>query len=761
MNEYEYEEENLDEFMIKASKILISNDNNEEKEIIIESLKQHLSPIFNNQSEIQNFYKTLNMVIFSENSNKIKNRQCFKIFPIVFAFNPNSCFYYIDFYLFSLNQCIKEENRLDFSFLSIIFSEVITFLFSEKSNRYLLSKSYLLEENKKYKLYEKLFNFLREKIKSHDKISQSFGCLLLTELIEKCPIIKEEKCLEEVFKLLSQNLEDKKFLCKLDILNCLISLIFITEQKFKNYANICLFRVLDYLTDDQWIMRKLSINIVYTLVYFCKEQIIPVKNNIIEFLNILKDDPVNEIKEVCLQTLKLLEDENENNNKDDLKINGNDIINNSNNSENNKIVEKEEKKISDSFSENKESNMEEIINQIIDKDSNEKNKANKFINKNNNYNTTDKKKKIKTKVENNKKGRNGRNRSYKNIIKNGNKNKNPMTNLFINSKSQRNRTPNRNNIKNEIKDEIKDDNLLKTQIITERNQNDKSKLFNSLANADTQNNSNNKDKEKKIQNEKNTKEINQAHDNNKENKIITEKNKNENGNESNINLKEDKKTIDKEKRKEDQYEIILDNIMGQLGKIQEGQVQFLNMINDLKAKLDDNYQNLNERITVLEKNYLNDNNSTARTPQANHNSQKINIKRKVKTPKFSELKNKFRLGKYNEALSDAVNNEIILFKLLPLIDKNIIGKINNEILEDVINILNKKLVLINLENGRTILSDILSFYNMCIIKSKIPLKIISQLNIKDTLVMFKNKNSERLLQIDINNINAIVKSLKV
>ena len=67
MNDYEYEEENLDDFMIKASKILISNDNNEEKEIIIESLKQHLSPIFNNQLEIQNFYKTLNMVIFSEN----------------------------------------------------------------------------------------------------------------------------------------------------------------------------------------------------------------------------------------------------------------------------------------------------------------------------------------------------------------------------------------------------------------------------------------------------------------------------------------------------------------------------------------------------------------------------------------------------------------------------------------------------------------------------------------------------------------------
>ena len=85
---------------------------------------------------------------------------------------------------------------------------------------------------------------------------------------------------------------------------------------------------------------------------------------------------------------------------------------------------------------------------------------------------------------------------------------------------------------------------------------------------------------------------------------------------------------------------------------------------------------------------------------------------------------------------------------------------NNDIMEDVINILNKKLILINLENGRTILNDILSFY-MCLIKTKFPLKLITQLNIKDSLVMFKNKNNDRLLQIDINNIDAIVKSLKV
>ena len=92
------------------------------------------------------------------------------------------------------------------------------------------------------------------------------------------------------------------------MLNCTISLIFTTESKFKPYANICLFRVLDYLTDEEWMKRKLAINIVYTSIFYCKEEIMSVKDNIIEFLNTLKEDPVEEVKDVCLQTLKFIEE---------------------------------------------------------------------------------------------------------------------------------------------------------------------------------------------------------------------------------------------------------------------------------------------------------------------------------------------------------------------------------------------------------------------------------------------------------------------
>ncbi len=361
---------------------------------------------------------------------------------------------------------------------------------------------------------------------------------------------------------------------------------------------------------------------------------------------------------------------------------------------------------------------------------------------------------------NNKKETN-KNKSYKIITKNINKNQNPKINN-INIKYQKNRTPNRNKINQESKEE----NMIKTQIVPDKSQNDKSKIINSLANANTQNNSNNKNKESsqkpeneiKIQNETILNDIN--HKKESEDKIIDKPIEPvmEKENNGNNNINEEKKPLEKE---DEQFEKTLGDIMNQLGKIQEGQVQFLNMINDLQTKLNDNYENLNERISTLEKNFSNDNDNTIKSSYMNnHNMIKINNKRKGKSHNYNDLKNKFKLGKYNEALTEAIHNENNLFKLLPLIDKDVICKINNEVMDDVINILNKKLILINLENGRTTLSDILSFY-LCIIKTKLPLKLISQLNIKDSLEMFKNKNNDRLLQIDINNIDAIVKSLKV
>ena len=315
MSEDSYEEENLDDFMLKAADIL-SQKSNKEKKDILESLKQHLSSIYENKPEMDNFFKTLNSVIFSEDL-KLKNKQAFILYPIIFSLNPKSSVNFFYFFLDSLQVSITEENKNDFTFLSEIFSDVVQTFFSEKKKN-AINKSYLIDKNDKNILFEKIMEFCEENIKTNKKLEQSFGCLILTDFIEKCPLVKEQKYLDIIFKKINEYLEDRWFECKLDLLNCTISLVFSAQNKFKPYANTCLFRVMDYLTDTDWMMRKLAINIVYTLVFYCKDEILAVKENIIEFLTALKEDENEEIKEVCKQILDFILNDSNNDANNDL-----------------------------------------------------------------------------------------------------------------------------------------------------------------------------------------------------------------------------------------------------------------------------------------------------------------------------------------------------------------------------------------------------------------------------------------------------------
>ena len=683
MSDNEYEEENLDDFMINASSVLCGDSTQAEKEAIIDTLKQHLSQIFHDENEMQNIFKILNDVIFTNDDinnddskpQKITNKQPFKLYPIIYSFNPKTSYFYIDYFISSLQKCMTEENRPDFTYISIIFSEVIaTFYSDDKNNKNLLKKNCLLEQNKRIKLFEKILDFCNENIKTNLKTEQSFGCLLLTEFIEKCPLVKQEKYLDNLFKLISDYLDDRWFECKLDLLNCTISLIFTAETKFKPYANICLFRVLDYLTDSEWMKRKLAINIVYTLVFYCKDEILAVKENIIDFLNTLKEDPVDEVREVCLQTLKFIE-ENELESEDNKN---NENIDDSNNSINNDNTQPK-----NGYNNNNNSNKNK--NEINTKNKNYKNKDN--VNKKNNIQ------------------RNGNN-------KNSNKKKNNDT----------------------LAERIKKENeFLK-------------KLDN---NNDYQENN----------------DINEVELNNT-------------------------------------YESTINGILQQLQNIQEDQNKFLNIVSNIQQSVDNNFAYLNERIKNLEKKAginntnsniikMNNNNNMFSLNSNSYNSDTISSnnlhnykeqeedkdlmsnkslekpKKKIKVidkkdelNKIEELKKIFMSGKYNQALYESRENDIYLIKLLPLLDKNNIPKIDASTLEDVINRLNKKISIICMGNGRTNINDILGFY-IQVIKSKINLKLITQLNIKDTLKFLRAKSNNKLIHSDINNIDTILKGLKV
>ena len=456
--------------------------------------------------------------------------------------------------------------------------------------------------------------------------------------------------------------------------------------------------------------RKLAINIVYTLIFYCREEVMSVKDNFIEFLNTLKEDPVEEVKDVCLQTLKFIE-ENE-----QAKESGSSQVD-ANNSNENKNGNNKSKK----------------INPNINRTQNKK--------ENNKISTDDK-------------------------TANSNNDKN-KGNYEQTSNFKINKTPNRLIMKQKASEDYIKKKLLKEKKYLEKKEkelNEKTKSNIDISFNENANDNNPPKKTKSIQKSNKTTTVSKKiknvsipgpkEQNDNSNNIISNNNRISsvpNINENELNNNEILKST-------------LSGIIQQLNKIQEGQSQFLIMLNNLQKNINNNYFNLNHRISALE-NYYSENNSNNNgkyKEEINDISSKknTNILKENKNISIDEIKNKFIDGQYNEALLQAKQNEKFLFKILSLVDKNIIPKIDSDNLDDIINILNKKLSVITLGTGRSNINDILSFYSN-LVKSKINLKLITQLNIKDSLESFKNKNGNKLLKSDMNNVDIILKALKV
>ena len=127
---------------------------------------------------------------------------------------------------------------------------------------------------------------------------------------------------------------------------------------------------------------------------------------------------------------------------------------------------------------------------------------------------------------------------------------------------------------------------------------------------------------------------------------------------------------------------------------------------------------------------------------------------------ISERKKKFIEGRYNEAIIETNQCDKYLLKLLPLMNRKNITEIEIAILEDVISRLNKRLNILCMEGDRESINDVLQFY-IQIIKSKLELKLVTQLNIRNTLSFLKEKGINKLTDEDISNIERILGSLRV
>ena len=209
-----------------------------------------------------------------------------------------------------LQNLIKDTNSPIFPTISNIYGEIVQNVMPtdiEVSN-------IELDQDEKT-AYEMLQGFCFYNMKCDDKSNRVVGSLCLTKLVENCPIVLQKQYMKIIWEVIMSLIDKKNYNAKYELLNCLISLILGAENLFAPYAHSSLYKVLDFLADTDWLKRKLALNVIYTLIFYCKEEILPLKDNIIGFLRALKTDKVKEVREVCLLILKIFS-ENEQKSKD-------------------------------------------------------------------------------------------------------------------------------------------------------------------------------------------------------------------------------------------------------------------------------------------------------------------------------------------------------------------------------------------------------------------------------------------------------------
>ena len=390
-----------------------------------ENSKTKLKNIFNkyitNEKVINFCLQTINnIIILKDNTSK---HQILSLIPEICEINPKTFCLHVDLILAIFQNCLSGDNSSYFSQISQNFGDIVKLLI-DKMNYDLNKKN---NQQQKILIYTKFKLFCLTNIKSNNQYCQVSGILCLTSFIENCSFnYTNFENLKNIVGNLCNEIKNPKFKEKLEILNCFISLIFCSEDKYIPFAVETLNIIIEFINDTEWLIRKFSLNIIYTLLCYCKDEIITQKEKIIHYLNeLLRKEKIIEIKEIIEQIYNLLDES-------DYKTN----------LYNNKIKFKPDKFTSEDESMNYKYNYSDMLEPeseilSIGKSIEIKN----AIQYNRNRNSINKEKKTKQKSVDNR----------INIIRADKKIKNPQNKL----KTEQNKTKKTNSYNNELPDNIK------------------------------------------------------------------------------------------------------------------------------------------------------------------------------------------------------------------------------------------------------------------------------------------------------------------
>ena len=88
----------------------------------------------------------------------------------------------------------------------------------------------------------------------------------------------------------------------------MISLILAVEGDFAQYTPLFLPSLLECMTNQDWMVRKMSIDVIYTMAAILRDSIRPFRAEILDVLNHQRSDKIKPVREASIEAIQAVKD---------------------------------------------------------------------------------------------------------------------------------------------------------------------------------------------------------------------------------------------------------------------------------------------------------------------------------------------------------------------------------------------------------------------------------------------------------------------
>lgn len=143
---------------------------------------------------------------------------------------------------------------------------------------------------------------------SANRSLQVGSAICLTRVIQNAPVVVLQTALPLIAAKILETMAAASCKAHTQLLESLISLILAVEGEFSQYAPQFLPLLLECMTNNDWQVRKMAIDVIYTMAAILRQALSPFKAEILEVLNHTRSDKIKPVREATQEAIQAVKD---------------------------------------------------------------------------------------------------------------------------------------------------------------------------------------------------------------------------------------------------------------------------------------------------------------------------------------------------------------------------------------------------------------------------------------------------------------------